>query len=144
MEWSINMSYQFPEVTVLICTYNRPVEIARTVEALEDNLCYPNLKWLVCDDCSPREANYVMYLKDTRLFRELKLEYISTERNSGWGANVNNGMRHVQTDYVFFIEDDYLLMKPLDLRLGMALLEEKPHLGLVRYRGTAGDTPVFH
>lgn len=136
------MTYTFPPVTVLICTYNRPAEIQRTVEALADNLGYPNLKWLICDDCSP--DGYVASLKRLKLFRELDVEIVSTEHNSGWGYNVNHGLVNCQTDYVFFIEDDYLLMRPLDLRLGVALLEEKPHIGMVRYRGTAGDTPVFH
>ncbi len=136
------MEPAFPPVTVLICTYNRLDEILMTVEALSEFLYYPQLRWLVCDDSSPH--GYIHKLRKEGLFRKLGVEVVSTNKNSGWGANVNNGLRAVKTNYIFFIEDDYVLDCPLDLRLGVALLETKPHIGMLRYRGTAGDIPVYH
>lgn len=133
----------WPDVTVLICTYNRPNEIVRTIEALRANLSYAgDLKWLICDDSSP--DGYVTKLKKLKLFKESRAEFVSTAENSGWAANVNNGLAHVTTPYIFFLEDDKELHAPLDLSVGVALMETKPDIGMVRYKGTAGDHVVFH
>jgi glycosyltransferase involved in cell wall biosynthesis len=135
---------RFPEVTVLICTYNRPDEIQVTVEALRSDLLYPRdkLHWLVADDSSPK--GYLTKLKKSPAFDGLNAQFVVTDKNSGWGANVNNGLHAVQTPYVFFLEDDYVLSKSLDLRVGIALLETKPDIGMLRYRGTAGAHTIFH
>lgn len=133
---------EWPTVTIQICTYDRYDDIKRTVEALADNLTYPNLEWLICDDSSP--SIYLSRLKRLKLFRDLNAQFISTETNSGWGSNVNHGLVHIQTPYVFFCEDDYLLEHTLDLRVGVAVMEAKPIIGMLRYRGTAGDTVVYH
>lgn len=134
----------FPDVTILICTYNRYDLIKRTMTALSEKLIYPreHLRVVVADDSSP--GAYLSRLKRLSLFRDFNTEFVTTPVNSGWGANVNNGLRACTTPYVFFIEDDYELMKDLDLRVGVALLETKTHLGMVRYRGTAGMHYVFH
>ena len=57
---------------------------------------------------------------------------------------MNRALQRVETEYVYFQEDDYVLMRDLDLRLGVALLEAKAHLGLVRYDGMAGERAVLH
>lgn len=130
-------------VTIGVITYDRPDELARTVEALADLVTYPHLRWVIADDSSPN--GYVAKLKRLKLFKDLKAEFISTDHNSGWGANANHLLAHVDTDFLFQIEDDYILTRLLDLRVGVALLAEKRHLGMVRYRGTAGDPHVvFH
>lgn len=134
---------QFPAVTILICTYNRPDEIRATMEALIDNLAYPNVRVLISDDSTP--GRYLSSLKRLKAFKHWPTTFVSTEQNAGWGANVNNGLKHVDTDYVFFLEDDYVLTTPLDLRVGVALMEAKADLlGMVRYRATAGEHMVLH
>ena len=135
---------EFPELTIVLCTYNRYDEIRLTVQALIERLIYPQdkVRLLIADDHSP--DSYTTRLRRLKDFRYWDTAFAVTEENGGWGVNVNNALRHVATDYVFFIEDDYVLTQSLDLRLGVALLAEKHHLGMVRYRGTAGDHIVFH
>lgn len=133
----------WPDVTILICTYNRPAEIVRTVEALRANLTYSGtLHWLICDDSSP--AGYVSKLKKSKLFKDIGAEFVTTEQNSGWGSNVNNGLSHVATDYIFFTEDDKELHAPLDLDVLIALMETKPDIGMVRVKGTNGTPVITH
>jgi glycosyltransferase involved in cell wall biosynthesis len=132
----------WPEVTVLLCTYERKDELAATLDALVTNLSYPALKWIVCDDSSP--SNFAGKLTRTKPYRDLGIQIIRTAENGGWAKNVNNGLAHVTTDYTFFIEDDYVLCQPLDLKIGMALMLTQPHVGMLRYRGTAGDHVVLH
>lgn len=132
----------FPLVTIAIITYNRYDELHRTVAALQANTTYPNLRYLISDDCSP--DNYASKLRKSKALKGCNV--ISTPVNSGWGANANFLLQHAHKDceYVFLIEDDYILTTPLDLRVGMALLLERPNIGYLRYRGTAGDHMLYH
>lgn len=135
-----------PPVTIQICTYNRPKELTQTLYHLYTNLYYEGeLRWLICDDNSP--DNYLERIRKQagrfKWFDYLKPRFVSTPQNVGWGGNVNYGMSHIDTDYIFFVEDDYLLMQELDLRLGVAVLQTHEHLGMMRYRGTAGDKLVY-
>lgn len=132
----------WPDVTVGVITYNRPGEIVRTIDALEEKINYSGkLRWLIADDSSPN-SDYVPFLK--RTFKRLKPKIITTEQNGGWGVNANNLLAHAETNYLFQLEDDKELHAPLDLNIGIALLESHQDVGLVRYKGTAGDHVVLH
>lgn len=135
---------EWPDVTVLVCTYEREAELVRTLTAWQDNLIYPveHLHWLICDDSSP--SHFARRIANRAAFRSLGIKVVSTEQNCGWGCNVNSGLRAVETDYCFFTEDDKLLYRKLDLRLGVALLETKPDVGYLRYRATAGQHTIMH
>lgn len=132
-----------PPVDVIVCTFNRPAELKSTLEALLENLRYSGpLNFYLADDSS--SAATLKRVKATAVFKQLKPAIISTEQNSGWAANVNNAMRQTDSPYIFFLEDDYVLGETLDLAAGVALLETKPDVGMLRYRGTAGEHIIFH
>ena len=141
-----------PPVTILICTYNRLREIERTVSALREYMSYSGeLRWMIADDSSP--GNYrqkllsspvIKSVLDLRSLEPIKPHVITTPYNMGWGGNVNNGLAQTDTEFVFFIEDDYELTRPLDLDIGITLLLTQPHIGMLRYRATAGEHIVFH
>ena len=120
-----------PDITILISGYNRPVQLQQTIDALRRYLCYlgGNLHWLYGDDSSPDDAVRAVCEREG-------IRTVSTPGNSGWGANMNNGLAAVETDYVFWLPDHVFLMKPLDLRLGIAVMEQDQTLGLLRYSGT--------
>lgn len=129
----------YPPVSIQICTYNRPREIRQTLTALSRYLCYEgNLQVVICDDHSPGEYR-----------KQLKQDYplaqiVDTGKQGGWGVNVNRGLGQIETEYIFFLEDDYVLTEPLDLTIGVMLLMRNEHIGMVRYRGTAGDHLIYH
>lgn len=126
---------EWPIVVVLIVTYDRPMEIRATIQALKKHLVYQGeLRWTICDDGSPDG-----YLRDIRAdFSELWFTVSRTERK-GWGANVNRGIALLDRRYYFFlIEDDYVAQRNIDLTSGMALLGALPDLGAIRYDGLAG------
>jgi glycosyltransferase involved in cell wall biosynthesis len=143
---------EWPDLEILVCTYNRVDDLTKTLTALHANLQYAGkLHYVVCDDSSP--GGYLAKLKKRAIWKALDPEFITTDRNSGWAANVNNGNRRVfydddfdglESEFVFFIEDDYVLTRPLDLSLGIAIMKARPDLGMLRYRGTAGDQLVYH
>lgn len=128
----------WPEVTVLIITYKRPDETRGVIRALQKNLSYPNLTWVICDDSSGKDYQNALRVD----YPHIKL--VSTKENSGWGANVNNGLHHVRSPYVFAIENDYILTQPLDLRIGVALMQVNEAIGRIRYDGIVGHPLICH
>lgn len=137
----MKQEHEWPIVTVVICTYNRPNEIRQTITSLFNNLVYPQdrLRWHIADDGTGE--GYVLRLQqfiiDSLAHRcEPYITHTITQRQ-GWGANVNAALLAVQSDYVYFTEDDYVLLRPLDLRPHVALMETHKNVGLVRY-GIAG------
>lgn len=127
----------WPDLTVLICTYNRATELASVMRALKTYLMYPGkVQYIICDDHSP--DYYKQRILQNPDVAALQPRYVTTEVNSGWAANVNWGLAHCDTDYIFFIEDDYVVKTFIDLSLGVALMEHNSYVGMVRYRGTAG------
>lgn len=129
------MSITWPDLGVLIVTYDRPGEIRRVIKALNKHLQYNGrLVWYLADDDSP--GNYILDIQ--RDFADLGFRASITKR-LGWGANVNKCLQKVVSEkYIFLCEDDYVALYPLDINKGVALLDSKARIGLVRYDGLAG------
>lgn len=122
-----------PQVDVLVITWNRPQIIVKTWRALKERLHYPNLRWVVADDHSPESVIEVIRneLQPDVIFR--------TKKRSGWGMNVNNALKETTSDFVFQIEDDYVLKGAhIDLMPAVDVLTRYPEFGMVRYGGLAG------
>lgn len=138
----------FPTVSVLIVTYDRPKEIRRTISALREHIRYPadKLRWHIADDNSP--GNYVYEIQQE--FKELNITATVTDRK-GFGANVNKGLIFCWQagDLVIFNEDDRPPTKPYDIEKAVALLmsqkdcgrpegaEKREAIGLIRLGGIA-------
>jgi len=129
------MSIAWPDVAVMIVTYDRPGEIRRVIVALTKYLQYSGkFVWYLADDGSP--GNYVLEVQ--RDFPKLNFRASITKR-LGWGANVNKCMQKIAEKHIFLCEDDYVTLYPLDINKGIALLDSKTaNIGLVRYDGLAG------
>ena len=127
-----------PAVTILIVTWNRPQEIRRVIERLKEKVYYPGpLFWHLADDTSP--GSYVADI--VRDFPEFN--YTITPRRSGYGLNVNLGLSHIKTPYVFQIEDDQLAERRLDIDAGVFIMEQDKTVALVRYDGIEGHRMVL-
>lgn len=124
----------WPDVTVLIVTFDRAEEIRRTLSALQEHLNYEGpLRWHIADDGS--SGSYVQDIIYDH--RHLNITATSTQRK-GWGANVNKALQSIRSDYIFLIEDDYVAKRPLNLTDGVTVLANNDTLGIVRYDGLAG------
>lgn len=125
----------WPDVAVLIVTYDRPEEIRLTIRSLREGLVYSgHLHWHLADDASP--AGYLEGIEAD--FPDLNFTSTVTQRK-GWGTNVNTAFAFLQKfEYVYLNEDDYMLCHDLYLNKGIALLKEKENIGLVRYDGIVG------
>jgi glycosyltransferase involved in cell wall biosynthesis len=130
------MSTEFPEVTILVVTYDRPREIRRTIDALCNHIKYPGpLRWHIADDHSP--GTYIPDLVEQYQRSDIHLNHSITDRK-GWGANVNKALASIQSDCIFLNEDDYIAIRDIDLTRGVALLEACKELGAIRYDGLEG------
>ena len=142
----------FPDITILLVTYDRAAELTETIEALFEHLVYEGyddnfsdpskLRWLVADDHS--SGHYISTLKRKSIFKKLDVQFSVTEKRSGWGANVNHALQQVKTDYVLLCEDDQVLRKPLDLNVHAALMETKKEIGMMRLSGIDAHDLVLH
>lgn len=121
-----------PPVTVLINTFRRPVALRDAIHCLFKFIRYPTdkVKFLIADDCGGIE--FTGEYPDPRL-----LPTVSTPVNSGWGASANNAIAHIRTPYIFHIDDDFMLTRPLDLVEAVTLMETVPAIGMVRYAALA-------
>ncbi len=135
---------EWPEVTIVICTYDRPREIRLTIDSLVKNIAYPKdkLRFHIADDGTA--GHYIYDVADywTSKMAGVPVGYTRTERK-GWGANVNAALKSVQTEYVYFTEDDYVLLKKLELGAYIAMTEEAHSIGLCRF-GLAGHGVTCH
>ena len=128
------MSIIWPDVAVMVVTYDRPGEIRRVIVALTKHLQYKGkFVWYLADDGSP--GNYILNIQ--RDFPNLGFKATITKR-LGWGANVNKCLQKIAEKHIFLCEDDYVALYPLDINKGVALLDSKANIGLVRYDGLAG------
>lgn len=122
---------EWPPVTVLLVTFNRPDEIRQTIKGLQKHLIYEgDLRWHLADDGSL--PDYVADLKEG--LPEWQFSLTKTSRK-GWGANVNAAMRFIKTPYIFLCEDDCVAFRDIDLNLAVRLLEFDQELGMVRFSG---------
>jgi glycosyltransferase involved in cell wall biosynthesis len=122
---------QWPPITVLIVTYERPEIIRQVIQRFELYLQYPGkLLWRIADDGS--SPGYVDSL--LKEFAHLGLQATVTKRG-GFGANLNHGLKAAfqETNYVFLSEDDWATLDFISLSKAAWLLESVPGIGLVRY-----------
>lgn len=146
---------EFPHIAMHILTFNRLDTLTRTLEALHEHLIYPDDKLHIVISDDSTGGKYLSQIKRLKVVKDWILQaasvsIVSTNERSGWGRHANFAMDYIrynvipECEYIFFCEDDYVLTEKLDLRVGVALLENRPNIGMLRYRGTGGTHCVYH
>lgn len=135
----------FPRLAIGVITFNRPNEIRATIAALVQQVRYAGeVVVIVSDDSTPgpyrRDLEY--WWQETYPRHPWQFKTMSTAKNGGWGRATNGLLREVfeveRVNYLLQIEDDYIAHTPIDLNVGVAVMEQEPALGMLRYRATAG------
>lgn len=89
-----------PIVSVIIPTYNRPLEIRHAVDVVLSQT-FTDLELIVVDDCSPVPvADVLMGVNDKRLI------VIRNAVNSKLSRTRNEGIEKAQGEWIAFIDDD--------------------------------------
>lgn len=92
-----------PQVTVVVCTYNRADRVGRTVEGVLAQEG-PTFELVVVDDGSADATPEVLAaLADDDTDRRLR---VVRQRNAGLGAARNAGLAAARGDWVVFLDDD--------------------------------------
>jgi len=132
---------ELPNLAICLVTYKRTEQALRTIQGICDNLQYPKEKraWFVNDDGSPPE--HAQAIREKLIENGEQLLWMNTQRMSGgtynagkgWNACMGNGYQY--SDFVLWMEDDWVLEAPLEIERHVRLLEEREDIGIVAYRG---------
>lgn len=126
-----------PPVAVLIVTYQRVDVLRRTIGGLLQSLTYAGpLRYVIADDGSTDGTHEMI---DTLRSAGLDATLVISNR-AGLGANTNAGLRaaFALTDLVLQLQDDMLLLQPLDLTAHVDRLLAHPQDGFIRLWGVGG------
>lgn len=112
-------------VIIILQTYKRTDYALRTIAAARELLRYDGeLSWYVADDGSPLE--HVLAVMDA-------VDGLNghSERR-GYGGNANAAWDMADSALTFWLEDDFVLSRPLDLTPHAYALMDDDRLGMVR------------
>jgi GT2 family glycosyltransferase len=124
----------WPDVTIMVITYNRRDVLHGTLTRLYEHLAYSGkLHYIVADDGSIDGTQQMLASDhpDVHLVQSLRL---------GLGGNTNAGLRAAfeLSDLVGSLQDDMHLLCTLDLDKHVQKLQEDPSAGFIRLWGVAG------
>jgi len=96
----------FPVITTIILTYHRPKLLARAINSVLSQT-YPHIRICIYDNGNDKETFDVV----TALMKKNKrIIYHRHDSNIGGAANIDYGMRRVDTEYFSFLSDDDVLL----------------------------------
>jgi glycosyltransferase involved in cell wall biosynthesis len=120
----------FNNVTLLITHYNRSHSLERLLRTFRDTgSSFQEI--VISDDGSKQEhIDYINSLKDQYDFR-----LVTTPKNRGLGNNINKGQDAVNTEYVLYIQEDFVPLQPFaeNFSKGLAIMEEDKTVDTVRF-----------
>jgi GT2 family glycosyltransferase/glycosyltransferase involved in cell wall biosynthesis len=90
-------------LSVIMPTYNRPEQLARTLQAYRHQTL-PTAQWeiVLSDDCS----NYDVRRHVAPFVEQLNLRFVANDTNSGPGPARNRAIPHIRGELVLFTGDD--------------------------------------
>lgn len=133
------MTEPLPKVSIVLVTYKRTEEAVRTVRTTIENLHYPSdlLGWYVADDGSPK-SHMDAVMRELKKGRQKLIgshnQKFSENFHCGKGWNLGMGIAHQQSDFVLWLEDDWILEQPFDLTPYVRLLMENKQVGICSFR----------
>lgn len=120
----------YENVSLLVTHYNRSKSLERLLEHFDGmNSSFKEI--VVSDDGSKQE--HLEYIEGLKKRFDFKL--VTTPQNKGLGNNINKGQDAVETEYVLYVQEDFIPLQPFDenFKNGLQLLEEDPGIDTVRF-----------
>lgn len=97
------------KVSVIIVSYNSSKVLFECLDSIEAyNDLGNELEVIVVDNYEETDLSNESFINYTYTIR-----YIKNEKNSGFGAGNNLGIRHAQSEVVFFLNPDTILVEPI-------------------------------
>lgn len=120
---------EWPLVVAMLITYKRTEVAVRTIRGVMDRLDYPRLEWHIADDGS--DTAHLGAIQQA--IGDVRTSWSNAQRR-GVGASMNLGMAEClrRADYILWLEDDWELQQPFDLKPAVQLLHTEGSIGMVR------------
>jgi glycosyltransferase involved in cell wall biosynthesis len=119
-----------PEVSVVIPTYRRTVEVVTAINSVLQQ-SFQDFEIIIVDDASPEDIEHVV----TGQIQDERLRFIRLEQNRGAAGARNAGIRAARGRYIAFLDSDDTWL-PEKLELQLAELKQAPENILVACTGS--------
>ncbi len=111
--------------TVVICTYNRPNKIKKSLKKILENSLSPKKIIIIDQNKDRKTSNIAKFIFKKYNFKKFKL--IKNLKHIGLTKSKNLSLRFVKTKYVFFIDDDIILQKDFLKNIIKVISNKKAH-----------------
>mgnify|MGYP003214013077 FL=1 len=91
-------------VSVIMCTYNEPIEVIDASIKSILNQSYENIQLIIIND-NPDRLEMAKYLNDLSVNNHM-VEYIKNEKNIGLVRSLNRGLLKVKGEYIARMDAD--------------------------------------
>lgn len=126
------------DLSVVFITYNRSDFLVESIDSLRGALNSSGYSYelIIADDCSSSEhAGRIESIPDARIVR--------TTRNSGLGANANNGIANSRGRLILQLQDDWKWVGELEaLRAAVEFIDDSSDVGILQLTQVGTDLPV--
>lgn len=126
-------NFKRDHISIVIVSAGRKKYLERTIAALRKYFLYDSHKitWLIIDDY-PTSQETRNYIKSLGIFERV----IFNEQNRGLGYSLNRIFAEVKTEFVFYCEEDYELLRPVHAKDMIRILRTNLHLSQLMVLGT--------
>lgn len=125
-----NSTRHIADVTLLITTYNRSESLKRLLKSLKKyNLTFAEV--IVSDDASKPEHLENVY----ELQKEFGFTLVTAPVNKGLGNSINKGQDAAKTNYILYIQDDFVAKEAFieALNDGLSIMQQEEKWDMVRF-----------
>ncbi len=123
----------FPKLIVLLLTFSntevRTVYALRTIDAIQQNLNYPNFTWYVAE-AGDNDKNYNRIVDAIGKDNVAGTHFGSTSPGESWNRGIKGCYEHA--DVYLRMEDDWILKESTDFRPWMKMLTWHEDMGMIR------------
>ena len=111
------------DISIIIPSYNRPIELQRTLESLKHAKSNQyRIGFILIDNSSPNEQ-VELVIQDYLKSSDLDFSYYRNNFNLGWARSFNLAVELIKSDYFMFLFDDDELLPSFSNGLDSVVLE---------------------
>jgi len=137
------MAHDWPKIWILFATYKRTRAALQTIDSLYQYLIYPNVHFHICDDGSGETDDGTHRQHLTVLLDYARSRFPSVSAHDmhtlpgkfNTGGNINTGINFAKEDGcdIHMLNfDDWALLRELDIRPMVDVLDTQPAVGFIR------------
>lgn len=103
--------------------------------------CYPKNKRIEFKETYPKYLEKLKEFLETNTF-DIPIEFVQAETWGGLTGNINNAMKHVETEHIFMVQHDLEFVQDINVNTIVADMKENPDLKMVQFNKDHNN--VFH